>query len=228
MLNAQCRPRPRAANKARPIGSPASLFADGLSRAWGWQLVSRRPHITTSYGGSSLPPEIAVATMAVRRPMSPLSRAEADVVTGSRPFQPPTAASEPVRCTPSLGLLSAAEPCLTIAQSRQRHCRPSEVGRDRVQGQTRVRGPVHEHPAFQHRRIHRRRELRHPWPGADTVQQRALDRQGGRGRAQAGQGYGHEWMSDGNGEGFSFGMTGRRDDGEWVLEEEEIARQSVR
>jgi hypothetical protein len=62
-----------------------------------------------------------------------------------------------------------------VAQRRQRYRRKAQVGRDRIQGQTRVRRPLHEHPAVQHRRIRQRRQLRDPRPGAHPLQQRAVD-----------------------------------------------------
>jgi hypothetical protein len=82
-----------------------------------------------------------------------------------------------------------------MRQSRQRHCCPIEVGRDRVQGQTRLRRPVHEHPALKYRRVCRRRQFRYARPGSHTVQQRSLDRQGRRGGTKSVKGHSDEWMS---------------------------------
>ena len=78
------------------------------------------------------------------------------------------------------------------SQSRQRHRRAPKVGRDRIQGQTRLGRPIHEHPALEHGRIRRRRQLRHTRSGLNTVQQRSLDRQGGRGATEGDERHGYE------------------------------------
>jgi hypothetical protein len=87
-------------------------------------------------------------------------------------------------------------PFLTYAQSRQRYRRPLEVGRDGIQGQTRVGRSVHEHPAFRDRGVRKRRQLGHPWTSVDTVQQRLMGRKGGGRRAKSNKGHGHERLKN--------------------------------
>ena len=84
-----------------------------------------------------------------------------------RPLTPGRCSKACTRAPPAYCLPPAR--LLTSPQRRQRHRRAPQVGRDRVQGQTRLSRPLYEYPASQHGGIRRRRQLRYPRPGPDPL-----------------------------------------------------------
>jgi hypothetical protein len=134
-------------------------------------VASTRKHGRTYTRSSSRTWRRAMLTPARQsRPSTP-GRSSRACTSQTRPLDVPRLPLRALQLTPS-------------PQGRQRHRRALKVGRDRIQGQTRVCGSVHEHPAIQHRGIRRRRQLRHIGTGPYPVQQCSLDRKGRRSQAQ--------------------------------------------